>query len=171
MNPQPCENCLNSRNPGKCRIDPDEVCCLPCRAAKMGCDRKVKFLFDSTKNDFFPTMELFTDVYLQRDGRHFRAVKKALNKRRRTYDSESGIASNLHRFKPDSVITRFSEVIKPPPERKETRDCNCAQCWVSRCLGDSAGEDALNRIGELQEAFKTEALKVRLSMPTPPWSG
>ncbi|KAJ7499750.1 hypothetical protein FB451DRAFT_1206417 [Mycena latifolia] len=45
------ENRLNSR---ACAVDEDQPSCRACRANKIGCDRKPRFIFDMTKRHFFP---------------------------------------------------------------------------------------------------------------------
>ncbi|KAK7035709.1 hypothetical protein R3P38DRAFT_2771327 [Favolaschia claudopus] len=41
----------------------DQATCLSCKDSKMACDRKAQFLFESTCDQFFPTMDLFLEVY------------------------------------------------------------------------------------------------------------
>ncbi|KAJ7667452.1 hypothetical protein DFH06DRAFT_1294528 [Mycena polygramma] len=47
----------------------------------MACDRKMKFLFDNTRNDFFTTWDLFIAVYKARDRKQCGIYQKAANKK------------------------------------------------------------------------------------------
>ncbi|KAJ7112267.1 hypothetical protein C8R44DRAFT_882649 [Mycena epipterygia] len=58
-----CKKCANSKNKRLCVIDSDHPSCRACREIKVACDRKPRFLFDMTKDDFFPTYEQFMAVF------------------------------------------------------------------------------------------------------------
>ncbi|KAJ6460427.1 hypothetical protein DFH09DRAFT_1230191 [Mycena vulgaris] len=83
QNMETCDKCASSRNGRRCGIEEDQPSCRPCRNGKTACDRKIKFLFDSTCNEFFPTMELFVYVYNARDQKQCRTFQKTANKKRR----------------------------------------------------------------------------------------
>ncbi|KAJ6544015.1 hypothetical protein B0H19DRAFT_1169338, partial [Mycena capillaripes] len=83
LNMQTCDKCCASRTLKACIIEQDQPSCLPCRNAKMACDRKTKFLFDTTCNDFFPTMEIFMSVFKARDQQQCRSYLKTANKQRK----------------------------------------------------------------------------------------
>ncbi|KAJ7778251.1 hypothetical protein B0H16DRAFT_1502741 [Mycena metata] len=68
-NIQKCVKCSSSRNPKQCIIELDQASCRACREAKMACDRKLQFLFDSTRDQYFDTMEEFLTVFNEKDDR------------------------------------------------------------------------------------------------------
>ncbi|KAJ7171851.1 hypothetical protein C8R43DRAFT_1120223 [Mycena crocata] len=80
---QTCDRCIASRSYKACIVNDDQVSCCSCRRAKVGCDRKIKFIFDCTRTQFFPSAEVFLAVYNTRDPQKFRALKKSANKRRK----------------------------------------------------------------------------------------
>ncbi|KAJ7137046.1 hypothetical protein C8R44DRAFT_768375 [Mycena epipterygia] len=67
LNRKACKNCLRSKIGRVCVIDEDQPSCRACRATKIGCDRKPQFVFDLTKDDFFPTYDQFIRVYKNRE--------------------------------------------------------------------------------------------------------
>ncbi|KAJ6511611.1 hypothetical protein C8R47DRAFT_739237 [Mycena vitilis] len=67
INQEPCLKCRNSKTKRVCILDDDSASCKPCREAKIGCDRKTRFLFDVTKDEFFPTLDQFIDAYRSRE--------------------------------------------------------------------------------------------------------
>ncbi|KAJ7132917.1 hypothetical protein C8R46DRAFT_1235465 [Mycena filopes] len=83
-NREACERCTSSRSSGPCVVEDDQPSCLQCRKWKTACDRKMRFLFENTREDFFPTKEQFIYVYNERDRRRCRSLKKMANKRRRS---------------------------------------------------------------------------------------
>ncbi|CAK5277617.1 unnamed protein product [Mycena citricolor] len=76
-NPTACDKCLRSRVERQCIIDEDQPSCRPCRDAKISCDRKCKFIYDLTKDDFFPEYALFLHVYNDRKPGQLRKLKQA----------------------------------------------------------------------------------------------
>ncbi|KAJ7617675.1 hypothetical protein DFH06DRAFT_1145101 [Mycena polygramma] len=66
-NQEPCMKCRNSKSKRVCILDDDSASCKTCREAKIGCDRKTRFLFDVTKDEFFPTLDQFLDAYRSRE--------------------------------------------------------------------------------------------------------
>ncbi|KAJ6518912.1 hypothetical protein C8R45DRAFT_9265 [Mycena sanguinolenta] len=82
-NREPCQHCSTSRTGKTCVIEDDYASCRPCRTARINCDRKIKFLFDSTKEDYFPNFELFLHVYnTGKPGAvEQRKMQKAINKK------------------------------------------------------------------------------------------
>ncbi|KAJ7271549.1 hypothetical protein C8J57DRAFT_1226134 [Mycena rebaudengoi] len=77
-----CDKCTFRRNPKQCTLEDDQASCLPCRQSKMSCDRKMRFLFDSTRQDFFSSYDLFLQVVDAKDQKQCRTFKKTANKRR-----------------------------------------------------------------------------------------
>ncbi|KAJ6497117.1 hypothetical protein C8R47DRAFT_1069168 [Mycena vitilis] len=53
-----------------------------CLKSRTACDRKIRFLYECTKDEYFPTEEQFIFVYNQRDKTQCRAYKKTANRRR-----------------------------------------------------------------------------------------
>ncbi|KAJ7034421.1 hypothetical protein C8F04DRAFT_1183235 [Mycena alexandri] len=78
-----CERCKGGRKWKVCVVDTDQVGCRTCRKARVACDRKARFLYDLTKDDFFPTLDVFLSVYNAPDKRQRRACRKSANKRLR----------------------------------------------------------------------------------------
>ncbi|KAK7018850.1 hypothetical protein R3P38DRAFT_2538758 [Favolaschia claudopus] len=67
FNTEVCSRCQRGRTWKACVLEDDQLTCLPCRDSKMGCDRKTKFIFEYTKNNFFPTMDEFMSVYAKKE--------------------------------------------------------------------------------------------------------
>ncbi|KAJ6455509.1 hypothetical protein C8R47DRAFT_1082733 [Mycena vitilis] len=82
-NMQKCDKCNASRKLKDCIIDDDQPSCRPCRTAKIACDRKIKYLFDNTCNEFFPTMDEFMFVFKTRDQQLCRSYQKAASRKRK----------------------------------------------------------------------------------------
>ncbi|KAJ6453683.1 hypothetical protein C8R47DRAFT_1158671 [Mycena vitilis] len=57
-----CSKCTNSKTKRICMIDENHTGCIPCRTMKIGCDRKLLFLFDLTRDEYFPTFDQFMKV-------------------------------------------------------------------------------------------------------------
>ncbi|KAJ7161108.1 hypothetical protein C8R46DRAFT_1038269 [Mycena filopes] len=74
---QACEKCANSKTKRRCIIDENHTTCRPCRTLKIACDRKTKYLFDMTKDEFFPDYEQFIHAYQSRDDTRKRGIQKA----------------------------------------------------------------------------------------------
>ncbi|KAJ7167791.1 hypothetical protein C8R46DRAFT_1094141 [Mycena filopes] len=85
QNMQACIKCASSRTPKQCIIDDDQASCQACRAGKSACNRKMDFLFAATKDDFFPTMAEFHEVFKARStSSKLRTLQKTANKRRKS---------------------------------------------------------------------------------------
>ncbi|KAF8158976.1 hypothetical protein K438DRAFT_1860724 [Mycena galopus ATCC 62051] len=76
-----CGNCTQRSK--QCVVDSDQTTCRGCRSTRICCDRKMKFLFDSTKDDFFSDFELFIQVYNGPRPENQRSLQKAVSKRKR----------------------------------------------------------------------------------------
>ncbi|KAJ6464206.1 hypothetical protein C8R47DRAFT_1079753 [Mycena vitilis] len=75
-NTQPCERCANSRNGKKCEVDSDHPSCRACRRNKVGCDRKPRFVFDMTKDQFFPSYPHFLRIFQDRNNTQLRRLRR-----------------------------------------------------------------------------------------------
>ncbi|KAF7345346.1 hypothetical protein MSAN_01911600 [Mycena sanguinolenta] len=62
-NRQACLKCAHGKARKACIVDENSTICRPCRQFKLGCDRRQRFLFDMTKNEFFSDYEEFLAVY------------------------------------------------------------------------------------------------------------
>ncbi|KAJ7481180.1 hypothetical protein B0H11DRAFT_2024572 [Mycena galericulata] len=60
---QACSKCLNSKKKRACIIDEDQPSCRTCRESKVRCDRKPRFVYEMTKDEFFSKYEDFTAVF------------------------------------------------------------------------------------------------------------
>ncbi|KAJ7660737.1 hypothetical protein DFH06DRAFT_1129795 [Mycena polygramma] len=90
-----CRKCVRSKSQRQCIIDEDYPSCRSCRSAKVGCDRKTQFIFDLTKNEFFPVYDQFIKVYDDKEPGHMRKLKQAENTFRSTTRSKD--AANTKR--------------------------------------------------------------------------
>ncbi|KAJ7619246.1 hypothetical protein DFH06DRAFT_1142112 [Mycena polygramma] len=81
-NTKKCLRCSTSKTWKQCTADDDHPGCRACRIAKVACDRKLKFLYDCTKIQYFPSWELFLHVYTAGNPAHSRSFQKAANRRR-----------------------------------------------------------------------------------------
>ncbi|KAJ7933898.1 hypothetical protein B0H13DRAFT_2500710 [Mycena leptocephala] len=71
-----CDRCKNSKIKRKCEIDVDHPSCRPCRANKVGCDRKPRFVFEMTKDQFFPTYAQFLKVFQDRKATQLKRLRR-----------------------------------------------------------------------------------------------
>ncbi|KAK6972139.1 hypothetical protein R3P38DRAFT_2359220, partial [Favolaschia claudopus] len=78
-NHQSCRKCDSSREFRPCIIDLDQPSCRPCLQGKSACDRKTQFLFESTRHDFFPTMEAFLKVFNSKPPEMCRSFQRSAN--------------------------------------------------------------------------------------------
>ncbi|KAK6992855.1 hypothetical protein R3P38DRAFT_3080286 [Favolaschia claudopus] len=81
-NTKGCDRCTKGKVIRHCVIEEYQAACKTCRTARTACDRKVKFLFEMTRKDFFPTMDLFLRAYNKKGPNACRSVQAA-NKRLR----------------------------------------------------------------------------------------
>ncbi|KAK7000762.1 hypothetical protein R3P38DRAFT_2560389 [Favolaschia claudopus] len=75
-NKESCSRCQRGRNWRACFVENDQLTCLPCRKSKMACDRKTRFIFEYTKDEFFPTMDEFKAVYGKKEHTDCRVYRK-----------------------------------------------------------------------------------------------
>jgi hypothetical protein len=79
----------------------DHPSCRPCRANKVGCDRKPRFVFAMTKDQFFPTYAQFLKVFQDRKATQLKRLRRQeyrfrpghLNEERDMYDGGIGFIS------------------------------------------------------------------------------
>ncbi|KAJ7715767.1 hypothetical protein B0H16DRAFT_1804948 [Mycena metata] len=77
-----CARCKGCSVPRKCVIDDGHPSCRTCRTAKAKCERKTKYIFDLTKDDYYPDFETFHAVY--KKGPHAPMTKfKAVESRKK----------------------------------------------------------------------------------------
>ncbi|KAJ6507325.1 hypothetical protein C8R47DRAFT_1100937 [Mycena vitilis] len=76
MNQKPCERCANSKVKRDCVVDQEHPACRACRNNKVSCDRKPKFIFDMTKDVFFPSYLQFLDIYHNRKPGQMRRLRR-----------------------------------------------------------------------------------------------
>ncbi|KAJ6539637.1 hypothetical protein B0H19DRAFT_1179937 [Mycena capillaripes] len=62
-----CFKCANSKTSRVCIIDEDQLSCTACRSIKIGCDRKPRFVFEMTKEEFFPTFDQFMAIFQNKE--------------------------------------------------------------------------------------------------------
>ncbi|KAJ7272959.1 hypothetical protein C8J57DRAFT_1316152 [Mycena rebaudengoi] len=79
-NRQACGKCLNSKTKRVCIIDEDHPSCRACRHVKIGCDRKTQFVFDLTREEFFPSFTQFLSIFRHPGPGRMRRDKKLENR-------------------------------------------------------------------------------------------
>ncbi|KAJ7111511.1 hypothetical protein C8R44DRAFT_742619 [Mycena epipterygia] len=78
-NRKSCAKCTSSRGRRICVVDEDHPSCKTCRSAKIGCDRKLLFLFDMTKAEYFPSFDQFIKVFHSKEHSRPRRNKRTEN--------------------------------------------------------------------------------------------
>ncbi|KAJ7284164.1 hypothetical protein C8J57DRAFT_1710412 [Mycena rebaudengoi] len=127
-----CDKCHVSRDNRECVVEDDQPSCRPCRNAKMSCDRKLKFLFESTREKFFPSMDLFLEVHNRKNGKQCRSFKKTANKRR------NAALPHCQKREPTVVVVpRKARRVSPPATAHE-------------CVSESDHRAALEEIEQLR---------------------
>ncbi|KAJ6457542.1 hypothetical protein C8R47DRAFT_1081976 [Mycena vitilis] len=101
-NKQPCERCANSKTNRECIVEENHPSCRPCRRNKVGCDRKPRFVFDMTKEQFFPSYSQFMRIF--QDGKS---------------DQIRRLRRQEYRYKPYKRTVR-SRTTSQPPYSSET---------------------------------------------------
>ncbi|KAJ7499740.1 hypothetical protein FB451DRAFT_1206386, partial [Mycena latifolia] len=87
----PCNKCANSKNSRACVVDEDQPSCRACRANKIGCDRKPRFIFDMTKHHFFPSYAQFLAVFQNKEAGRLRRYIKLLRDPSRRARTRQGV--------------------------------------------------------------------------------
>ncbi|KAJ7932925.1 hypothetical protein B0H13DRAFT_1856536 [Mycena leptocephala] len=75
-----CEGCEMRKNKRICLVDFDHPSCRPCRANKVLCDRKLRFIFDMTKEQFFPSYSQFLRIFKDRQPGQLRRLRRHENR-------------------------------------------------------------------------------------------
>ncbi|KAJ7502522.1 hypothetical protein B0H11DRAFT_1988910 [Mycena galericulata] len=75
-NRQPCSRCSHAKAKRICIIEEHNASCKTCRSLKIGCDRKTQFIFEMTKDKFFPTYEQFLKVFHKREPGRLKRLKQ-----------------------------------------------------------------------------------------------
>ncbi|KAJ7150853.1 hypothetical protein C8R43DRAFT_1005413 [Mycena crocata] len=80
-----CDRCTRSRISRVCEIDENHPSCRSCRSIKVGCDRKPRFVFDMTKNEFYSDFDHFMAIFHKKEaGRLKRYVRVPRNRNKPT---------------------------------------------------------------------------------------
>ncbi|KAJ7114868.1 hypothetical protein C8R44DRAFT_740225 [Mycena epipterygia] len=94
LNRTACEKCINSKNRRMCIIDEDHPSCRACRTTKIGCDRKPRFVFDMTKDEFFPSYTQFLAVFQNKEPGRLRRYSNGPKHRHRHQHGSGDVACN-----------------------------------------------------------------------------
>ncbi|KAJ7715112.1 hypothetical protein B0H16DRAFT_1477635 [Mycena metata] len=78
------ELCSSGRDPVVCDIADDHPSCLTCRTKKLGCDRRARFLFEHTKDEFFSNFEDFKSAIASVPSQDVKLANRTNTKNRRT---------------------------------------------------------------------------------------
>ncbi|KAJ7767248.1 hypothetical protein B0H16DRAFT_1521470 [Mycena metata] len=76
INQEPCDKCANSKTQKQCIIDDDQPSCRTCRKTKIGCDRKPRFVFDMTRDEFFQSYDQFLAIFQNPEKGRLRRYEK-----------------------------------------------------------------------------------------------
>ncbi|KAJ7019098.1 hypothetical protein C8F04DRAFT_1276682 [Mycena alexandri] len=156
-NPQPCGRCSISKKPRTCRIEHDHPSCQTCRKLKLSCDRRARYVFDNTKDEFFQDFEEFLKVFSCKPPTTLRAGKKAESRMRRkviealTPTSASG--PSKPKVEPVSLCVSCLQTFVHATSQTRTRDSSetDSSCAVSSIINQ---EDLQEITGELLTAKK-----------------
>ncbi|KAJ7187202.1 hypothetical protein C8R46DRAFT_1207167 [Mycena filopes] len=143
----PCNKCLNSKSGRPCILDEDQPSCRTCRLNKIGCDRKPLFVFDMTKDDFFPVYEQFLEIFKNKEAGRLRRYDKSAEpatQKRRSVKATKGkpLATNRvewNNLDPESFLS--SEFCRPQSsaDSMSTRDTCYEETSDPDCLVNQAG--------------------------------
>ncbi|KAJ7938191.1 hypothetical protein B0H13DRAFT_1135694 [Mycena leptocephala] len=144
QNTQTCDKCACRRTLKHCIVDEGQASCRPCRESKTACDRKLKFLFDCTREEFFPTFEAFMEVFNAKNQDQCRTFQKSANKRRKT-------------AVPYPLIPKPKIVFDRPPAILASRLTNCECLTCGSYILDLLNELNLlrNRVMQLEQASRS----------------
>ncbi|KAJ7769867.1 hypothetical protein B0H16DRAFT_1685994 [Mycena metata] len=123
---QPCSRCTDARAPRICKITIDHPCCQTCRELKIGCDRRARFVFEHTKQDFFDDYQSFLAVYTTKPPREMRSLKQTGNRARRL----------LLQAPEERSVVAASPSVPYPPERPTFRQ---------NAVGNNRGETLIKK--------------------------
>ncbi|KAJ7616335.1 hypothetical protein DFH06DRAFT_1145605 [Mycena polygramma] len=125
-NKQPCERCANSKNNRECIVDESHPSCRPCRRNKVGCDRKPRFVFDMTKEQFFPSYSQFMRIY--QDGKS-EQIRRLRRQEYRYKPYQRPVDHRLRIKRPPTSSKEFSLINRPgfigyPPSGSESESAS-----------------------------------------------
>ncbi|KAJ7245274.1 hypothetical protein C8J57DRAFT_1524404 [Mycena rebaudengoi] len=90
---------------------------------KLGCSRKDDFVFDMTKDNFFPSREQFTEIFKKKDTQQLRRHKQSENTFRNSYKSTRRNRTLEGQDEEDAQIIREGpEQVKPPSSSQKSID-------------------------------------------------
>ncbi|KAJ6522283.1 hypothetical protein B0H19DRAFT_683094 [Mycena capillaripes] len=75
-----CNKCRSSKKKRQCVIEEDNPSCLACRTIKIGCDKKPRFVFEMTKEEFFPHYDQFLQVFQNKEPGRLRRYNRVKSK-------------------------------------------------------------------------------------------
>ncbi|KAJ7753765.1 hypothetical protein B0H16DRAFT_1722964 [Mycena metata] len=82
-NCSPCGKCLLSKVHKVCDIMDDHPSCLTCRNKKIRCDRRARFVYEHTKDEFFSDFEEFMIAFNRAPPKDVREIKKHKSRTRK----------------------------------------------------------------------------------------
>ncbi|KAJ7035869.1 hypothetical protein C8F04DRAFT_1181901 [Mycena alexandri] len=83
-NSTPCGRCLLSKDRKACTIVDDHPSCLTCRTKKLSCDRRARFVFEHTKDEFFDNFEEFSAAFALTPSKDVQEIKRTKSRTRRS---------------------------------------------------------------------------------------
>ncbi|KAJ7044255.1 hypothetical protein C8F04DRAFT_1174696 [Mycena alexandri] len=83
-NSAPCGRCLVSKDHKVCDVVDDHPSCLTCRNKKQSCDRRARFVFEHTKDEFFSDFEEFLKAFSITPPKEVQEIKRAKSRVRKT---------------------------------------------------------------------------------------
>ncbi|KAJ7160398.1 hypothetical protein C8R46DRAFT_1107968 [Mycena filopes] len=116
-NHRPCDRCINSQNGRSCAINENTTTCGRCREQKVACDRTTKFLFDMTKDEFFPTYEEFLRAYQTGEKPVSRGKNRSRSRRRMSPKNNNVPPTPRRQSRALNVALNHSETPGRPIER------------------------------------------------------
>ncbi|KAJ7156491.1 hypothetical protein C8R43DRAFT_949358 [Mycena crocata] len=138
-----CERCMRSRRGRTCIIDEDQASCRACRSIKVGCDRKARFVYDMTKEDFFPVYAQFMSVF----------HKKEAGRLKRDDPVDVAQYAQEQRLRAENMSRFMTTAIEPILNRlHQSKRQKSASHQAKRCTSPTAGdiEAYLYQIREFQ---------------------
>ncbi|KAJ7039400.1 hypothetical protein C8F04DRAFT_1255105 [Mycena alexandri] len=82
-NTEPCGRCLTSKDKTTCDIADDHPSCLTCRTKKLSCDRRARFVFEHTRDEFFADFQDFKVAFSVDPPKDIKAINRTKSKNRR----------------------------------------------------------------------------------------
>ncbi|KAK7031536.1 hypothetical protein R3P38DRAFT_2701295 [Favolaschia claudopus] len=179
-NKETCTRCQRQRGPTwkACLVEDDQLNCSPCRDSKMSCDRKTKFIFEYTKDQFFPTMEEFMRVYSKKDHADCKVYRKwASRKLRATLpytdkpprnQVQLGAASTIllntrAEPSPHPQVQADNRIVRiPPAEREKLRAALLTQIqFLSQCYDEEERPMFLDSIcAEIEALCRSQGIRL-----------